>query len=137
MFDIRSFEAKNKLFEFDHQQMNMFEFVRCSKNDVRVRSITRISSVCTVLAILGDFTPKLKFLIQQSLSKLNSKYCSLFGMKFKQKLEVLWVNFMAQWRMLCNFSSFFPATGKESRKYTKCTSNNNNKNSDVSKNLTS
>ena len=35
-FDVRSFEAKNRVFEFDHQQMNMFEFVRCSKNDVRV-----------------------------------------------------------------------------------------------------
>ena len=25
-FDVRSFEAKNRLFEFDHQQMNTFEF---------------------------------------------------------------------------------------------------------------
>ena len=33
------FEAKNRVFEFDHQQMNLFEFVRCSKNDVRVRSM--------------------------------------------------------------------------------------------------
>ena len=33
-FDVRSFEAKNRVFEFDHQQMNMFEFVQCSKNDV-------------------------------------------------------------------------------------------------------
>ena len=38
-FDVRSFEAKNRVFEFDDQQMNMFEFVRCSKNDVRVRSM--------------------------------------------------------------------------------------------------
>ena len=38
-FDVRSFEAKNRVFEFDHQQMNTFEFVRCSKNDVRVRSM--------------------------------------------------------------------------------------------------
>ena len=37
MFDVRSFEAKNRVFEFDYQQMNTFEFVRCSKNDVRVR----------------------------------------------------------------------------------------------------
>ena len=36
-FDFRSFEAKNRVFEFDHQQMNTFEFVRCSLNDVRVR----------------------------------------------------------------------------------------------------
>ena len=39
MFDVRSFEAKNKVFEFDDQSMNMFEFVQCSKNDVRVRSM--------------------------------------------------------------------------------------------------
>ena len=39
MFDVRSFEANNVVFEFDHQQMNTFEFVRCSKNDVRVRSM--------------------------------------------------------------------------------------------------
>ena len=39
MFDIRSFESKNRVFEFDHQYMNMFEFVRCSKNDVQVRSM--------------------------------------------------------------------------------------------------
>ena len=38
-FDVRSFEAKNRVFEFDHQQMNTFEFVRCLKNDVRVRSM--------------------------------------------------------------------------------------------------
>ena len=35
----KSFEAKNRMFEFDHQQMNKFEFVRCSKNDVRVCSM--------------------------------------------------------------------------------------------------
>ena len=38
-FDVRSFEAKNWVFEFNHQQMNTFEFVRCSKTDVRVRSM--------------------------------------------------------------------------------------------------
>ena len=36
-FDVRSFKAKNRLFKLDCQQMNTFEFVRCSKNDVRVR----------------------------------------------------------------------------------------------------
>ena len=29
-FDVQSFEAKNRVFEFDDQQENMFEFVRCS-----------------------------------------------------------------------------------------------------------
>ena len=38
-FDVRSFEAKNRVFEFYYQQMNTFEFVRCSKNDVQVRSM--------------------------------------------------------------------------------------------------
>ena len=39
MFDVCLLEAKNRLFEFDHQQMNTFKFVRCSKYDVRVCSI--------------------------------------------------------------------------------------------------
>ena len=30
-FDVRSFKAKNRVFEFDYHKMNMFEFVRCSK----------------------------------------------------------------------------------------------------------
>ena len=34
-FDVRLFEAKNRVFEFDHLQMNMF--VRCSNNDIRIR----------------------------------------------------------------------------------------------------
>ena len=39
MFNVRSFEAKNRVFGLDHQWMNMLEFVRCSKNDVQVRSM--------------------------------------------------------------------------------------------------
>ena len=31
MFEVRSFEAKNRVFKFDYQKMNMFESVRCSK----------------------------------------------------------------------------------------------------------
>ena len=38
-FDVRSFKARNRVFKFDHQQINTFEFVQCSKNDVRVRSM--------------------------------------------------------------------------------------------------
>ena len=37
MFD-RS-KPKNRVFEFNEKKMNMFEFVQCSKNDVRVRSM--------------------------------------------------------------------------------------------------
>ena len=29
-FDVRPFEAKNVVFEFDYQKMNTFEFVRCA-----------------------------------------------------------------------------------------------------------
>ena len=29
--DVRSFKAKNRVFEFNYQKMNMFESVRCSK----------------------------------------------------------------------------------------------------------
>ena len=39
------------MFEFDHQQMNTFEFVRCSKNDVRVCSISNLVNI--VKAQLG------------------------------------------------------------------------------------
>ena len=35
-FDVRSFEAKNRVFEFNYHKMNTFEFVRCSKNEVHV-----------------------------------------------------------------------------------------------------
>ena len=35
MFHVRSFEAKNKLLEFDHQNMNRFESFVCSDNDVQ------------------------------------------------------------------------------------------------------
>ena len=39
MIDVQSFEAKNRVFEFDHQEMNTFKFVRYSKNDVQVCSM--------------------------------------------------------------------------------------------------
>ena len=35
-FDVRSFEAKNRVFEFDYQKMNTFESVQCQKIDVWV-----------------------------------------------------------------------------------------------------
>ena len=31
-FDVRSFEAKNRVFEFDYQKMNTLEFIPCLKN---------------------------------------------------------------------------------------------------------
>ena len=34
-YDVRSFEAKNRVVEFDYQRMNTFVSVACSKNDVR------------------------------------------------------------------------------------------------------
>ena len=39
MFQVRLFEAKNRVFEFDHQLMNALQFTQCSKNDVRDRSM--------------------------------------------------------------------------------------------------
>ena len=32
MFNVRTFEDKHRVFKFDHQSMNKFEFIRCSKN---------------------------------------------------------------------------------------------------------
>ena len=53
MFNVFTFEAKNRMFEFDLQSMNMFEFVWCSKNDVRVHMMfDKIA-----------FEPKVMFLI--------------------------------------------------------------------------
>ena len=37
MFDVRLVEAKIQVFEFNHQYMDTFEFVQCSKIYVRVR----------------------------------------------------------------------------------------------------
>ena len=34
-FDVRSFKAKNGVFEFDYYKMNTFKFVRCLKNGVQ------------------------------------------------------------------------------------------------------
>ena len=50
-FDVRSFEAKNRVFKFDYHKMNTFEFIQCSKNDVRVSSMSDL--VYLVKALLG------------------------------------------------------------------------------------
>ena len=39
MFDFQLFEGKIQVFEFEYQLINMFEFVRFYKNDVRVCSM--------------------------------------------------------------------------------------------------
>ena len=57
MLDVCLFEAKNRVFQFDHQsssfdvQKMLFEFVQCSKNDVQVSSMS--NSVNLVKALLG------------------------------------------------------------------------------------
>ena len=51
-FDVWSFEAKNRVFEFDHQQMNMFELIQCSKNDVWDSSMSNLVNL--VKALLGS-----------------------------------------------------------------------------------
>ena len=35
MFEVHSLEAKNKVFEFDNQKINVFKSVECLKNDGR------------------------------------------------------------------------------------------------------
>ena len=39
MWDFSSFEAKNRVFEVDHQWMNTFQFFRCLRNDVQISSM--------------------------------------------------------------------------------------------------
>ena len=56
MFDVRcsicrSFEARDRVFEFDYEKLNKFKFVQCSKNDVLVCLIS--SLVNLVRALLG------------------------------------------------------------------------------------
>ena len=54
-FDVRSFEAKNRVFEFDYHKMNTFEFVDVRKNDVRVSSMSDLVNVVkTVLGLKFD-----------------------------------------------------------------------------------
>ena len=52
MFDVRLLEVKNREFEFDYQMMNMFESVWCSKNNVRVCSMSDLVNL--VKALLGS-----------------------------------------------------------------------------------
>ena len=35
--DVRFFEAKIRVLEFDYQKKNMLVLIQCSKNDIRVR----------------------------------------------------------------------------------------------------
>ena len=46
------FEAKNGVLEFDYKKLNMFKFVRYSKNDVRVCLMSNLVNV--VKALLGS-----------------------------------------------------------------------------------
>ena len=54
LFDIQKmmFEAKNGVLEFDYKKLNMFKFVRYSKNDVRVCLMSNLVNV--VKALLGS-----------------------------------------------------------------------------------
>ena len=51
MFKVRPFEAKTRLFKFDHEWMNTFELVQCSKNYVRVCLMSNLVNL--VIVILG------------------------------------------------------------------------------------
>ena len=92
-FDVRSFEAKNRVFEFDHQQMNMFEFVRCSKNDVQVRSmfdkmvfdpsLTDVDSFPTRF-LIGQYVNDLISRKYPSKSKLLSLLCVITNVTSQQ-----------------------------------------------------
>ena len=43
MFDVHSIEAQNRVFECNYQKKDMFESVRCTKNDVQVDIMSNIT----------------------------------------------------------------------------------------------
>ena len=70
-FNVCLFEAKNRVFEYGYQKMNTFEFVQCSKNDVRVCSMFDKMVFDTSLAVMEGNT---KSSIIRSLVELLLKY---------------------------------------------------------------
>ena len=59
MIDFHSFKAKNRVFEYDHQLMNTFEFVKKLKNGVRPISnhlVGRIASLHLPKHCCSSFT---------------------------------------------------------------------------------
>ena len=74
MFKVRPFEAKTRLFKFDHEWMNTFELVQCSKNYVRVCLMSNLVNL--TIALLGSMFIPLKPKIGCSSSITNRWTCS-------------------------------------------------------------
>ena len=49
LLDVCSFEAKNRVLEFNYQKMTSFESVRCSKTDAQVSSRSVFLNILMVL----------------------------------------------------------------------------------------
>ena len=70
-FDVRLFEAKNRVFEFDYQKMNMFEFVQCSKIGLRVRSM--FDKMVFYTSLVFDLLLAFVYLPQMSFCHFSAK----------------------------------------------------------------
>ena len=73
-FYVRSFEAKNRVFEFNYEKINMFECVWCSKNDVGVCSMNNLVNLVKdfLVRYLMSVCSKPKFRCYCSSSIINS-----------------------------------------------------------------
>ena len=63
MFHVRLFEAKNRVFQFNYQKMNMFESIQCSKIDVPVCSMF---DIMVFNPALHDNTNAVQYLMEGS-----------------------------------------------------------------------
>ena len=63
MFHVRLFKAKNKVFQFNYQKMNMFESIQCSKIDVPVCSMF---DIMVFNPALHDNTNAVQYLMEGS-----------------------------------------------------------------------
>ena len=109
MFDVRSFEAKKRVFEFDYQQMNTFEFVRCSIKWCQ----THHYQLCdrSTEPFESSFLARIKFCKLKHKCELCCKYFGLYKLKdhvnsVHLKLIMIIVQFILyQKHTLCNRES--------------------------------
>ena len=84
MLDVWLLEVKTKVFGFDYQKMNMFEFVWCSKNNVRVCSMSDLVNL--VNALLGSMFEVLSFKLKNKVFKFDDKSMNTFDVRVQAML---------------------------------------------------
>ena len=101
-FYVRSFEAKNRVFEFNYEKINMFECVWCSKNDVGVCSMNNLVNLVKdfLVRYLMSVCSKPKFRCSSSI--INRWTCS--GLLMFEKLMFEFVRCSIKW---CSTHRYF------------------------------